>query len=373
MKNKQLIYQVFVRNFSNEGTFEEVTKKLDYIESLGTDVLYLMPIHPIGVEKRKGTFGSPYAIIDFFGITPDYGSLNDFKTLISETHKRGMKLILDMVFHHTSPDNPLLKEHPEYYFYKDGKTGNAVGDWSDIIDLETSRPDTQEYLLSVLRYWVSLGVDGFRFDVASMIAFSFFKKARKALGPEIIFFAESIDFDFARYLKTTEHPSTPDEEMYPTFDYLYNYNYFRVFEKQVREGGHAFELAELMNDDLNVTPMRTRVHCLENHDVPRFARFVKDPKKRLAWMNITSTLYGHMFLYAGQELGSDTDVPLFEKQPVDWNKKDEETFQLYKKKIAEAKGKPAIIAQKVEALDGNTLRIMTTYKGGEASTIEEKI
>lgn len=373
MNNKLLIYQVFVRNFSSEGTFRAVSKKLDYIESLGTDILYLLPIHPIGLKARKGTWGSPYAIKDFFEITIDYGSLDDFIELVQAAHKRGMRIILDMVFHHTAPDNPLLLKHPEFYFYRDGKPGNRVGDWGDIIDLDTCREDTQEYLLSILRYWVSLGVDGFRFDVASMIPLSFFLKARAALGKDVIFFGESIDWEFANYLQTTGHPFTPDEAMYPTFDFLYNYNYFRVFERQIKEGGHAEEFLYPINECLSKKPMQCRAHCLENHDVARFARAVKDEAKQRAWIDISTTLYGHMFLYAGQELGSTVDVPLFEKRPVDWEQKNESLFAYYQKKIAEAKAMPAIVSQRIEAPNTNALRIITTYESGETTILEREI
>ena len=165
----------------------EVSKDLPRIKDLGSDVIYLMPIHEIGEENRKGTWGSPYAIKDYFSISPDLGTLDDLKELINKTHELGMKIILDMVFNHTSPDNVLVATHPEYYFYKDGKRGNRVGDWTDIVDLDTPREDVQDYLVSVLKYWLDVGVDGFRFDVASTIPLSLFEKARKILGNKPIF------------------------------------------------------------------------------------------------------------------------------------------------------------------------------------------
>ena len=179
MKENTIIYQVFVRNYSEDGSFESVRKDLKRIKDLGVDVIYLSPIHPISVLKRKGKVGSPYAIQDYFEIDKSNGSKEDFTNLINDVHKQGMKIIIDMVFNHTGRDNVLLKSHPEYYFYRNGKLGNRVGDWSDIIDLDTSRDDTKEYLLSVLKYWRGLGVDGFRFDVASMIPLDFFQKARR--------------------------------------------------------------------------------------------------------------------------------------------------------------------------------------------------
>ena len=115
--NNQTIYQVFVRNYSKEGTFAALTKDLNRIKDLGADILYLMPINEIGVKQRKGTYGSPYASKDYFSISKDLGNLDDLKILIRKTHDLGMKIILDMVFHHTSPDNRLYIQHPEYYFH----------------------------------------------------------------------------------------------------------------------------------------------------------------------------------------------------------------------------------------------------------------
>lgn len=356
-----LIYQIFVRNYSKEGTFTKVKEDLDRIKSIGTDIIYLLPIHPIGELKRKGIYGSPYAIKDYFDITKDYGTFDDFKELVDEIHNKNMKIILDMVFHHTSPDNDLLNKHPEYYFYRDGKVGNHVGEWSDIIDLDTSRNDTQGYLLSVLKFWLDKGVDGFRFDVASMIPISFFIKARKELGNEVIFLGESIDWDFAAYLETTNYHSTKDEDMYPSFDYLYNYNYYRDLDRQIKERGHAKKIVDAINFDLKHNPILTRVHCLENHDSIRFMNKVKDIDKQKEWIDFIYNLYGHMFIYMGQEYGNNKDVPLFEKDPLDLNIVNKEIYNFYKIKINENKNKKEIINQELIALDDNTIRVVTKF------------
>ena len=131
------VYSIFVRNHSPEGHFNGVIKDLDRIRSLGVDALWLMPIHPIGRDKRKGSSGSPYAISDYRGINPEYGTMDDFKRLLDEAHSRDMKVLIDVVFNHTSPDSLLQKVHPEWFWNTpDGKTGNRIGDWSDIIDLD---------------------------------------------------------------------------------------------------------------------------------------------------------------------------------------------------------------------------------------------
>ena len=332
LKGNEIIYQIFVRNYSNEGTFQQVEKDLPRLKDLGVDIIYLMPIHEIGVKNRKGTWGSPYAIKDYYSISKDLGTKEDFLSLINATHESGMRIITDMVFNHTSPDSVLLEQHPEFYFYRDGKLGNRVGDWSDIIDLDTHREDTQDYLVDVLKYWVSLGVDGFRFDVASMIDFEFFKKARKELGKDLIFFAESIDYDFVDYLKSMGYSSTPDIDMFPTFDLLYNYSWFRPFERYLKNEMSYDDLKSIINEDYKYIGNKgLRIICFENHDTERVASYVNEDKLEEIVLDLAK-LRGPLFLYAGQEYGAKHRPGLFEKDSVDWTPNDR-VLEIYKKAI----------------------------------------
>ncbi len=332
LKGNEIIYQIFVRNYSNEGTFQQVEKDLPRLKELGVDIIYLMPIHEIGVKNRKGTWGSPYAIKDYYSISKDLGTKEDFLSLINATHKSGMRIIMDMVFNHTSPDSVLLEQHPEFYFYREGKLGNRVGDWSDIIDLDTHREDTQDYLVDVLKYWVSLGIDGFRFDVASMIDFAFFKKARKELGKNIIFFAESIDYDFVGYLKSMGYSSTPDIDMFPTFDLLYNYSWFRPFERYLKNEMSYDDLKSIINEDYKYIGNKgLRIVCFENHDTERVASYIDEDKLEEVVLDLAK-LRGPLFLYAGQEYGAKQRPGLFEKDPVDWTPNDR-VLEIYKKAI----------------------------------------
>lgn len=332
VKGNEIIYQIFVRNYSQKGTFQAVQQDLDRLKELGVDIIYLMPIHEIGIKNRKGTWGSPYAIKDYYSISKDLGTKEDFISLINATHKMGMKIIMDMVFNHTSPDSVMLEKHPEYYFYKDGKLGNRVGDWSDIIDLDTNREDTQSYLLDVLKYWVSLGVDGFRFDVASMISLDFFKKARTELGKDIIFFAESIDYDFVNYLKFLGYSSTPDIDMYPTFDLLYNYSWFRPLERYLKNEISYEELKSVINEDYKyIGDKGLRIICFENHDTERIASYINEDKLKDIVLDLVK-YKGPLFIYMGQEYGAKHRPNLFEKDPVIWtiNKK---ILEIYKNAI----------------------------------------
>lgn len=149
-----VIYEIYPRAFSEKGDFNGVMAKLDSLKDLGVTILWLMPIHPIGEEKKKGTIGSPYAVRDYYGINPAYGTKDDLKRLISEAHKRGLKVIIDIVANHTSWDNNLLKEHPE--FYKRDAQGNITYpyDWYDIAALDYRNAALRRYMTDMLKYWI---------------------------------------------------------------------------------------------------------------------------------------------------------------------------------------------------------------------------
>lgn len=364
MKQNEIIYQIFPRNHSQNEPFKSIIKDLPRIKKLGVDIIYLMPIHIIGEKARKGTFGSPYAIKDYFSISPDLGNKDDFSDLVNKTHELGMKIILDMVFNHTSPDNVLLKDHEDYYFHKNGKLGNRVGDWSDIVDLDNNKEETQNYLLSVLKYWVSLGVNGFRFDVASMIPLSFFKKARKELGKEIIFIGESIDKDFSKHLKDIGDYVTDDKDMYPTFDSLYNYNYYHYLKRYFNGEDLLGKIVDELNEDKN----NLRMLCLENHDVDRIASIL-DKGRLSRVLDFFSFIKGQAFIYEGQEFGNKHLPMLFEKDVIDFSYKDKEIENMYIAYIKNKRNQKTIIDTSFELVDENTITVKNVYDDG---LIEQK-
>lgn len=353
---KDIIYQIFVRNYSKEGTIKAVTEDLDRLFDLGVNILYLMPIHEIGVLNRKGTYGSPYSIKDYFSISKDLGTLEDFKELILRAHTLNMKVIMDMVFNHTSRDNPLLKKHPEYYYYKDGKPANKIGDWSDVIDLETSREDTQEYLLSVIKYWSNLGVDGYRFDVASLISLNFFKKVREML-PKAYLLAESIDPDFVTYARSLGFNVASDKELGQYFDTLYCYNYYHYLEHFYKYDKPLSKVVEALNNDDVM-----RVASLENHDTGRLLELVKNDDTRFYTLTrFLFTLNATPFIYAGMEIKTNHRPELFEKDPINWNKFDKETYSLYKELIQSKLEEKEIKKQVFELVNNREIKVITTY------------
>ncbi|MBZ5538514.1 MAG: hypothetical protein LAO31_21425 [Acidobacteriia bacterium] len=175
-----VIYEVFPRDFSPEGNFNGITTRLDDLKNLGVTIVWLMPIHPVGQEGKKGTLGSPYAVRDYYSIDPAYGTKEDLHRLIAEAHHRGLKVILDMVANHTAWDSVLMK-NPDFYRHDaGGKIVSPVPDWSDVAALNYDNPRLREYMVDMLKYWLrEFNLDGFRCDVAGMIPTDFWEHARQ--------------------------------------------------------------------------------------------------------------------------------------------------------------------------------------------------
>ena len=153
----QVMYSVYVRNHTPEGTFKALEKDLPRIKQMGVDVIWLMPIHPIGVVGKKGELGCPYSIKDYRTVNPAYGTREDFVQLVDAIHGLGMKCIIDVVYNHTSKDSVLSIEHPEFFYKKeDGSFGNKVGDWSDVYDLDYKNKDLWDYQIDTLKMWAEM-------------------------------------------------------------------------------------------------------------------------------------------------------------------------------------------------------------------------
>ena len=313
----QVIYSVYVRNHTQEGTFRSVIGDLDRIRQLGTDIIWFMPIHPIGVKGKKGSLGCPYANRDYRAVNPEYGTMADFQALVDAIHQRGMKCIIDVVYNHTSPDAVLTEEHPEFFYRKpDGSMGNHVGEWSDVVDLDYTCSALWDYQIESLKFWAGI-VDGFRCDVASFVPVEFWLKARAAceeIRPGCIWLAETVHSGFGLMARQSVLYSASDYEMFRAFDMEYDYDIREVFDRYLKDECHLSNYMDVMNFQECLYPGNyNKMRCLENHDQPRICSFVKDP---LALENFTAFLYflkGTTLIYAGQEFCC-TEIPsLFEK------------------------------------------------------------
>ena len=316
----QVIYSIYVRSHTPEGTFRAIIPDLDRIRALGTDIIWFMPIHPIGVKGKKGSLGCPYANRDYRGVNPAYGTPEDFQALADEIHARGMKVMIDVVYNHTSPDSVLLAEHPEF-FYRDaaGNVGNKVGDWADVIDLDYSVPGLWDYQIESLKYWAGI-VDGFRCDVASFVPVEFWKKAREAVQavhPGCIWLAETVHMSFGNFCRRSGFYSARDTEAYEAFDIEYEYDVREAFDRYLRGEVPLSAWMELLNFQEAVYPANyNKLRFLENHDQPRIASAIRDEGDLV---NFTAMLYflkGTTLLYAGQEFEDGHLPSLFEREPI---------------------------------------------------------
>lgn len=317
------IYSIFPRNFSKAGDLQGILPDLPRIRAMGFDAIWLLPIHPIGEIRRKGTLGSPYSIADYFAVDPSLGTLEDFRTLVREAHAAGLLVIMDVVFHHTSWDSVLMKEHPDWFYHgPDGTIGNKVGDWYDIADLDHEQPALWDYLQGVLEFWCQQGADGFRCDVAPMIPLEFWRDSRQHLdeqGHRVLWLSESIEPDFIMDLRSRGFTAHSDGEMYQAFDLLYDYDVYPDL-KSYYSGG--LELNSLMADYMRqqwILPKdHVKLRFLENHDQIRAGALIPERRRLLNATALAMFLPGAWLFYNGQETMTCHRPDLFNRDPIRW-------------------------------------------------------
>lgn len=339
-----LFYQVYLRNHTTEGTFEAFNEDLDRIQDLGVDYVYFLPIHEIGQEKKKGSLGCPYSIKDYRSINHEYGTLDDFKKTVEEVHNRGMKVMIDVVYNHTSHDSVLMQEHPEF-FYKNnkGEFANRVGDWWDITDLDyTTSIALWEELIDTLIYWTKCGVDGFRWDVASLLPFEFMDEAHERvleINPDVIFLSESVHGGFLKYLRNQGFKALSEGEIFQIFDIAYDYDTHPYYEGYLK-GEVSFRryLEELLRQEEIYPDNYVKLRNLENHDYGRFAPMVDMNLDKINnWTAMVFFQKGATMIYAGQERLDANRPSLFDKDLVNWDGTD--ISALIKKLSSITKGK----------------------------------
>ncbi len=321
--SKIIIYEVFVRNHTREGSFQALIPDLNRIKGLGVDVVWLMPIHPIGKVNRKGTLGSPYSIANYREVNPEFGTLEDFQALLQVIHQEGMICMIDVVYNHTAHDASFREDHPEYYYQTpEGKVGNKIADWSDIIDLDFQNLELQEELIDTLCYWRGLGVDGFRCDVASLVPVSFWVKAKERverIQAGTLWLAETIHSHFLQEVRDRGFYAASDAELYQAFDITYDYDIHDMYEGYFKGKNPLSAYLDALNRQRAKYPMGARkLHFLENHDLPRAADLLPDVNRRKNWLAFHWMLPGDLLIYAGEERGATRQPTLFDRDPISW-------------------------------------------------------
>ena len=312
----KLIYSVFVRNHTPEGTFRALEDDLDRLRALGTDIVWLMPIHPIGKEGRKGTLGSPYAISDYRAVNPEYGTEEDLRHLVDTIHQRGMQCIIDVVYNHTSPDSVLAQTHPEWFFHDEqGRPGRHVADWWDIVDLDYSHKALWRYQIDTLKKWAEI-VDGFRCDVASSVPLDFWVQARQeaeTVRPGCIWLAESVHGAHVLGMRKMNAYCATDTELYKAFDMTYDYDLWPWFEGCMTGKNTLQQYIDMLNYQEQTYPSGfIKMRCGENHDTPRLAHWVPEEDRLRHWLAFLYFCRGSMLLYGGTEFAPRKQVGLFD-------------------------------------------------------------
>lgn len=318
-----IFYSIYVRAHGATGKFADVEADLQRIKNLGVDVIWLMPIHPIGKLKAKGSMGCPYSISDYRAVNPEYGSLRDFERLTAKAHQIGLKVIIDVVYHHTAHDSNLISEHPEWYRQDAaGKPRTSVPEWSDIIDLNHPNAELTEYLVESLAFWVERGVDGFRCDVASCIPIEFWKYAHahlQSINPNLIWLAESVHSNFLIDRRRAGLIAHSDAELYEAFDITYDYDVWDGWKAAVKGSLPIERYLELLIMQDSIYPANyCKLRSVENHDQKRIMAQAKSKNQALAWTAFQAFNKGPFMIYAGQESGATHTPSLFEREPIEW-------------------------------------------------------
>jgi glycosidase len=349
-----VVYQIFPRNFSACGDFNGVTAQLDRLQKLGVNVLWLMPINPIGQLKRKGTMGSPYAVQDYYAINPDYGSKQDLQRLVRGAHQRGMKVIVDVVINHTAWDSVLIQTPAFYTHNAKGQIIPPDPDWSDVADLNYDNPTLRRYLIDMLSWWVrDFDLDGFRCDVALFIPTAFWEEARAALDkvkPDIIMLAEA------------EQPDL----LTKAFDFDYSWKLETALEAAITGRGTAAGIATAWSESERTNP-RGALHMRfsDNHDMRRtIARYGE--RGALVASALLFTLDGVPLIYNGMEVGDTAESgwpALFEKLPIFWQtgERRAEFPPFYAQLVAFRKAHPVLRGGSVEWLHNSDENRVLTF------------
>jgi cyclomaltodextrinase len=353
-----VIYEINPRTFSSSGDFRGIEADLPRLRQLGATILWLMPVHPPGQLKKKGSIGSPYAVRDYYAINPDYGTAADLKHLVGAAHAQGLKIIIDIVANHTAWDSVLMK-HPE--FYKHDPAGNVISpvpDWADVAALNYANQELRKYMAEMLQYWLrEFDLDGFRCDVAGMVPADFWEDARRQLEqikPAIVMIAEAHE----------------PQLLVKAFDLDYAWPSHSALTDVFEQGAPAAAFrVEWERTRAQYPKGAMEMRFSDNHDEKRaIARFGE--RGALAAAVLVFTLDGVPMLYNGMEAGDTTESgapALFEKLPVFWQiaERRPEAPKLYAQVIALRRAHSALQQGSTAwASNSDPDRILTFYRRG---------
>ena len=325
------IYEVNVRQYSEEGNFKAFEKYVPRLKEIGADILWFMPINPIGEKNRKGTLGSYYSVRNYKEVNPEFGSLDEFKSMVNLIHKMGMYVIIDWVANHTAWDNPWVEEHPD--FYTTDSLGNIISpnpDWTDVADLNYDNKELWKEMIQSMKFWVNeCNIDGFRCDVAGMVPLEFWIEARTELEKiKKVFMLAEWD--------------TP--EIHKAFDMTYDWDLHKKLNGIASEEKTVLDLINHIEKDEQLYPGNAfRMQFTTNHDENSWngTVFERLGDGAEAFAVLTCLVPDMPLVYTGQEAGNSKRLSFFEKDPVEW--KDHKFFNIYSKLFYLKKNNEALL------------------------------
>lgn len=301
------IYEVNVRQYTPEGTFEALESHLPRIKKLGTDIIWLMPVHPIGEVNRKGTLGSYYSVKDYKGINPEFGDSLSFKKFVKRAHEEGLKVIIDWVANHSSWDNDLVKQHPEWYAKDSAGKMFSPFDWTDVVKFDFTNQELRTYMTDAMKYWITnYDIDGFRCDVAGEVPMDFWDNARTELDKikPVFMLAEA------------EGP-----QFHTAFDMTYGWEFHHIMNKIYKGEATAADVEKyLMKNDSTYPKDAYRMYFITNHDENSWngTEFERLGEATETFFALSTLIPGMPLVYTGQESAMNKRLQFFEKDPVEW-------------------------------------------------------
>jgi glycosidase len=309
--DKACIYEVNIRQYTKEGTIEAFIQHLPRLKKMGVNIIWLMPMHPIGKTNRKGSLGSYYSISDFMDINPEFGTKSDFKKLVEEIHALEMKVIMDWVANHAAWDNIWTDNHPDFFARNEVGQFLSPYDWTDVIQINHDNELAHDALRDAMCYWVKeFDIDGFRADLAHLTPVHYWVKARmltESIKPNLIWLAESDDVNYAA-----------------AFDVFFSWKWMHKTESFFKNNSSISELIDVLFQQNEPFPSHVKqLYFTSNHDENSWngTEFEKYGiyAKALA---VFSFFYpnGVPLIYSGQEVGNNKRLHFFDKDEIDWNK-----------------------------------------------------
>lgn len=351
------IYEVNLRQYSEEGTIAAFRKHLPRLQKLGVDILWFMPIHPIGVKNRKGSMGSYYSVKDYKAIAPQYGTMDEWKSLVDTIHEMGMHVVIDWVANHSAFDNVWIEEgHKEYYTLDSvGELQPPLGtDWWDVADLNYENEGLRVAMIDALKFWVrETDIDGYRCDVADWVPTDFWNEARQAL--------DSVKPVFM--LAEADNPELHEK----AFDMTYGWG-FHFTMNEIAQGKKEVSEINKYIDSNKYQPEDYRVHFITNHDENTWKGTINERfgKSQEAFAALSFLLEGMPLIYSGQEAGLNKRLEFFEKDVINWEGKDLSEF--YTRLIKLKKDNPALW----NGEHGGQANMLETDQKGAVAFVREK-